>query len=161
MRTPVAIAAIATGSLLGLGVATFDHAEGTSYLSTDPRACVNCHIMRPQYDAWHKSSHHALAGCVDCHLPADFPANYLAKARNGWHHSRAFTAQDFHEPILITPPNAAILQANCVRCHDGLTHTLGAPGAEPHCTACHADVGHSETVGLGGPMRELPPSETP
>ena len=35
----------------GIGVFTFVYAKGFSYLSTDPRACVNCHIMNPQYDA--------------------------------------------------------------------------------------------------------------
>jgi hypothetical protein len=37
-----------------------------SYLSTDPRACVNCHVMNPQYDAWLKSGRrHARQGQVD------------------------------------------------------------------------------------------------
>ena len=47
--------------------------------------------MRPQYNGWLRGSHHDVAGCVDCHLPHDFPDKYIAKARNGWNHSRAFT----------------------------------------------------------------------
>ena len=43
----------------------------------------------------------ATASCVDCHLPHDFVGKYLAKADNGYHHSKGFTLQDFHEPILI------------------------------------------------------------
>jgi cytochrome c nitrite reductase small subunit len=35
----------------GIGAFTFVYAKGFSYLSTDPRACVNCHIMNRQYDA--------------------------------------------------------------------------------------------------------------
>jgi cytochrome c nitrite reductase small subunit len=151
------LAAGCGGILLGLGGATFEYAEGLSYLSTDPAACANCHIMQSQYDSWQKASHHATAVCVDCHLPADFAGKYLAKAVNGWNHSRAFTLQDFPEPIRITPRNAEILQENCVRCHDAVTHGLGprAGGAERSdgCVHCHGSVGHGEPVGLGGPWR--------
>jgi cytochrome c nitrite reductase small subunit len=40
------IIAIVLGVVLGLGAFTFDYGEGLSYFSTDPKACVNCHIMR-------------------------------------------------------------------------------------------------------------------
>lgn len=152
-RTKLALA-VALGVFAGVGLATFRHAEGLSYFSADPRACVNCHIMRPQYDGWQKASHHTAATCVDCHLPASFVPKYVAKARNGWHHSKGFTLQDFDEPISIKPPNAAILQANCVRCHAPLVEGL-APG--PHgareglsCVHCHASVGHGQRAGVGG-----------
>lgn len=39
------------GFFLGISAYTFVYAEGASYLSTDPRACANCHIMWPQYDS--------------------------------------------------------------------------------------------------------------
>ena len=78
-----ALVAATLGVFVGTGVVTFQHAEGLSYLSTDPRACVNCHIMRSQYDSWQKASHHNWARCVDCHLPHDFVPKYIAKARNG------------------------------------------------------------------------------
>ena len=39
----------------GVGAFTFVYAKGFSYLSTDPRACVTCHVMNEQYDAWLKS----------------------------------------------------------------------------------------------------------
>lgn len=149
-----ALAAAAVGLLAGVGTVTFGYAEGLSYLSTDPLACANCHIMQPQYDSWQKSSHHAAAGCVDCHLPAGFPEKYLSKAENGWNHSRAFTLQDFPEPIVITPKNAEILHANCLRCHADLVHdqALGSTEGAPRCARCHAAVGHGDAVGLGGPM---------
>ena len=40
------------GVLAGLGGYTFHYAAGTSYFSADSAACVNCHIMREQYDGW-------------------------------------------------------------------------------------------------------------
>ncbi|HEY6880518.1 MAG TPA: NapC/NirT family cytochrome c, partial [Polyangiales bacterium] len=89
---------VAIGVAAGVGMYTFRYAEGLSYLSRDPRACVNCHIMNRQYDGWTKASHHGVAVCVDCHLPHSFFAKYLAKAENGWRHSKEFTAQTFFEP---------------------------------------------------------------
>ena len=111
--------------------------------------------MQPQYDSWQKSSHHAVAVCVDCHLPHDFLGKYIAKADNGWHHSKGFTLQDFHEPIMIKAPNARILQDNCLACHEDMVHELvvgvNGPAEEVRCVHCHVTVGHGETTGLGGP----------
>lgn len=147
----------AVGMLLGLGAYTFHFAEGLSYFSTDPAACANCHIMQSQYDSWQKSSHHAVAACVDCHLPHTFIDKYVAKAENGYHHSTGFTFQNFHEPIMIKEKNSRILQRNCVYCHEELVDEL-APSAHAGtetlaCVHCHQSVGHGETAGLGGPER--------
>jgi cytochrome c nitrite reductase small subunit len=157
--------AVAVGLAAGIGAYTFRYAQGLSYFSADPKACVNCHIMRSQYDGWQKASHHAVAVCIDCHLPHDFISKYLAKAENGWRHSEKFTTQSFAEPILVQARGREILQANCVQCHAPLVEQL-APG--PHgggdtvsCVHCHANVGHGERAGLGGPFRneELRPPE--
>lgn len=148
--------AVSAGLLVGLGGFGFRYAEGFSYFSTDPRACANCHIMNSQYDSWQKSSHHAAAKCVDCHLPEAFIPKYLAKASNGWHHSKGFTLQDFAEPIRIKPGNSAILQENCVRCHAPLVAELvgdaHARKGGVECVHCHANVGHGERAGLGGAL---------
>jgi cytochrome c nitrite reductase small subunit len=137
---------VTAGLLVGVGAYTFHYGQGFSYLSTDPAACANCHIMQDQYDSWLGSSHTHVAGCADCHLPEPFPRNYVAKAVNGWNHSWAFTFQNFHEPIQMTKWNQELLQENCVRCHDTLLH--GVVGAEQGpqdmvtCARCHAGVGH-------------------
>ena len=152
---PVVLLAVLIGVLLGVGGYTFLYAEGLSYMSDDPEVCINCHIMQPQYDSWQKSSHHAVAVCVDCHLPHDFLGKYIAKADNGWHHSKGFTLQNFHEPIMIKGPNARILQDNCLACHADIVHELvvgvNGPAEEVGCVRCHVTVGHGETTGLGGP----------
>jgi cytochrome c nitrite reductase small subunit len=79
------------GLLAGLGGYTFYYAHGASYFSNDPRACVNCHIMREQYDGWQKSSHHAVATCNSCHTPHEVIPKYLTKLENGFWHSKGFT----------------------------------------------------------------------
>lgn len=146
MRATGIALALLVGLTLGLGAFTFSYAEGLSYFSTDPAACANCHIMNEQYDSWQKASHHGVAKCVDCHLPHEFVPKYLAKAENGYFHSKGFTFQDFHEPIMIKKKNARILKENCVTCHDALAHALlsSAPGEleSVDCVHCHASVGH-------------------
>lgn len=143
------------GTVAGMGLFTFHYAEGLSYFSTDPAACANCHIMEPQYDSWQKASHHTVATCVDCHLPQDFIPKYIAKAENGYYHSKGFTLQDFHEPIVIKESNRRLLQDNCLRCHTDLVHDL-VPGStsDPknflQCVHCHSSVGHGDRAGLGG-----------
>ncbi len=89
----LAIAAfMLAGTFVGTGVFTFVHAKGHTYLSDDPAVCVNCHVMRDQYDGWRRGSHHAQATCNDCHLPHDNPIHALyVKASNGYRHSQAFT----------------------------------------------------------------------
>ena len=145
--------AVLLGVLVGLGSFTFLYGEGISYFSTDPKACMNCHIMRPQFESWQKSSHHTAAKCIDCHLPHSFVPKYIAKADNGYRHSKAFTLEDFHEPIQMTKRNRQILQANCLACHGELVHPLvaGATSADNaiSCVHCHADVGHGPRAGLG------------
>lgn len=131
---------------VGIGAFTFVYAKGFSYLSTDPRACVNCHVMNQQYDAWLKSGHRHVATCVECHLPHAGLAKWAAKADQGFRHSAAFTLQNFKEPIEITPRDRLIVQANCVRCHEDFVHAVfaspGPPRQELDCLHCHARAGH-------------------
>lgn len=152
-----AIAMVLIGIPMGVGMFTMHYSGATAYLSDDPNVCASCHIMNSQLDSWQKSSHHATATCVDCHLPADFVGKYAAKALNGYHHSKAFTLQDFHEPIMITERNAEILQENCLRCHGELLHDSTLAGAQGddalRCVHCHRSVGHGEWLGLGGSDR--------
>lgn len=149
--------AILMGVLSGVSVFTFQYAEGFSYFSSNPRACVNCHIMQPQFDSWQKASHHGVATCVDCHLPHSGLSKWLAKADNGYRHSRAFTLQDFHEPIMITESNSRILQDNCLSCHGGMLHDIVAGATTDsdaiRCVHCHRSAGHGQPAGLGGPDR--------
>ena len=48
-----------------VGSYTFVYAKGYSYLTNDPAACANCHIMSEHFAAWTKSSHRAVAVCND------------------------------------------------------------------------------------------------
>lgn len=145
-RWVLGLLSILVGTAAGAGAYTFFYAKGLSYLSSDPKACVNCHIMREQYDGWQKASHHAVATCADCHIPHSFIAKWMTKGLNGYHHSEAFTFQDFHEPIQIKKGNSAILNANCLYCHKEYVREITAHrvvnDGELNCVRCHDHVGH-------------------
>ena len=69
-HTSIVIVAGVLGAALGLGAYTFAYARGWAYMTDDPQACNNCHVMNEQYDGWIKSSHRSVAVCNDCHVPA-------------------------------------------------------------------------------------------
>jgi len=140
---------------LGLGAYTFAYARGWSYLTDEPRACANCHVMNEQYDGWVKSSHRAVATCNDCHTPPDLVGKYATKASNGFWHSFAFTTGDFPEPIRIAGRNRRVTEAACRHCHRDLVQALAAPTDEGRqalaCLRCHNSVGHLELGAVSGP----------
>lgn len=134
------------GILVGLGAYTFSYAEGSSYLSDDPAACVNCHVMQEQFDGWNNSSHKAVATCNDCHTPHTFLNKWLVKGLNGWNHSKAFTLGNFPNPIRIRPFNAKVALNNCIDCHEGVISQTSLPElhADQSCVSCHGNVGHGD-----------------
>ena len=143
------------GIALGVGFFTFVYARGYSYLSNDPTACANCHIMDDHFAGWLKSSHKSAAVCNDCHTPSGFFAKYATKASNGLWHSVAFTTGNFPDPIRIKHSNLEVTEEACMKCHEDITAAI-VPG--PHltgvstrampeegalaCVHCHDNVGH-------------------
>ena len=141
---PVVIA-VMVGVLGGLGAFTFGYGEGSAYLSNNPEACANCHVMQGHYDSWTASGHSHVAVCNDCHLPPDFVGKWVTKMDNGFFHSLAFTTGDFPEPIRIKPRNRRVTQRACLGCHsDFVNHMLplDEDGEMLLCVSCHSDVGH-------------------
>jgi cytochrome c nitrite reductase small subunit len=140
--------ATALGIAAGIGSYTFGYAEGASYLTNDPEACANCHVMEEQHDAWHASSHGKFATCNDCHAPHDFVGKYYCKSRNGFFHSLAFTTGNFPDNIQMHEYNKGVVEDNCRHCHQQVVHqiekrpTLGGKEERVSCIKCHDDVGH-------------------
>ena len=137
---------IMLGVLCGVGAFTFGYGKGASYLSGDPQACINCHVMQDHFDAWQHSSHHRVAGCNDCHLPHHPIKKWIVEGDNGFNHSLAFTLQNFHDPIQIKPRNRRVTHAACLHCHERMVHDMlpeDPDGEAPACIHCHADVGHA------------------
>jgi len=136
---------ITIGLAAGVGGYTFVYARGASYLTNDPAACANCHIMREYYDAWLKSSHRAVAVCNDCHTPSDVVGKYASKMANGFRHSLAFTTGRFPEPLQITTRNHRVTENACRTCHQEIVETIEAThhlSGTLSCVRCHSSVGH-------------------
>lgn len=136
---------LALGLLMGLGGFTFIYARGASYLTNDPNACVNCHVMQEQFSGWTTSSHRSVAVCNDCHAPHDLIGKYVTKARNGFWHSFYFTFGGYPDPIRITPRNADITEHACRSCHADIVMAIDTHPRENrtlNCVPCHRNVGH-------------------
>ena len=142
------------GIVLGLSGYTFYYAKGYSYLLDNPDACVNCHVMRENYNAWQVSPHRFVT-CNGCHVPHNFLGKYATKVEHGMRHSYVFTFEN-PQVIRIKESGKDIVESNCVRCHammvstivhgdvTSLNPTLHGGIKERRCFECHQGMGHAE-----------------
>jgi cytochrome c nitrite reductase small subunit len=137
---------VSAGALAGIGLFTFGYARGAAYLTNDPAACANCHVMREQLESWQRSSHRKAAVCNDCHTPPGFIGKYSTKALNGFFHSLAFTTQNFPDQIQIGGRNLRITEQSCLKCHEDIVMqirgTRTVHTGQVSCVQCHSRVGH-------------------
>jgi cytochrome c nitrite reductase small subunit len=132
---------------IGVGTFTFGYGKGWAYLTNNPAACANCHVMQDHYDSWLNSSHENVATCNDCHLSHHPIGQWMTKADNGFFHSLAFTTGDYHQPIRIKERNSRVAQNACLFCHGEFVHQMlpvEKGGDMLSCVHCHSDVGHSQ-----------------
>jgi cytochrome c nitrite reductase small subunit len=141
------------GIFCGLGLYALYISKAPSYLSDDPQACINCHVMNPQFYDWAHSSHRMVATCNDCHVPHNnILAKYFFKAQDGLRHATIFTLRTEPQVIYIRDAGKKAVQQNCIRCHE---RTVGMefmysvqPGYQDHlkdrmCLDCHRQTPHS------------------
>ena len=142
--TAAIVIAIAVGLAAGLGGYTFIYAKGGSYLTNNPAACANCHVMNEQYEGWTRSSHHNVATCNDCHTPPGIIGKYATKMTNGFWHSFYFTTGNFHEPIQIKSRNRNVTEKACRKCHQEIVEAIESrsEAGATSCIRCHNSVGH-------------------
>jgi cytochrome c nitrite reductase small subunit len=154
-------AVVALGLVAGLGAFTFGFARGHSYLTNDPAACANCHIMEDYYAAWQKGSHRVAATCNDCHTPHNLVGKYAVKATNGFFHSLYFTTGRHPDPIRIRPSNRRVTERACRDCHAEITAAI-TPGAHvapavpsgAHDDSWRTHDGRGEAAGRGATEAE-------
>jgi len=132
--------------------------NAASYLSDDPKACMNCHIMAPQYATWQRGSHGRVATCNDCHVPHDTLARkYFFKAQDGTRHSFMFTFHMEPQVIRVHQAGVEVIQENCVRCHENqlsgtslaaTTGKMAVHGEGKLCWDCHRETPHGKVNSL-------------
>ena len=142
MRLTFLIAAVLVGAVLGIGGYTFIYAKGYSYLTNNPAACANCHVMDNYYASWMKGPHHTVAVCNDCHTPHNLLGKYAVKASNGFRHSFYFTSGRYPDAVAITAPSARVTENACRHCHQEIVGAIESHGDRISCIRCHAEVGH-------------------
>ncbi|MDR2639513.1 MAG: cytochrome c nitrite reductase small subunit [Helicobacteraceae bacterium] len=162
-----AIALCAFVVAAGLFVYTIKASKAIDYFGSDPKACINCHVMNISYATWEHSAHKDAATCVDCHLPRGGIGKYIAKARDGFNHAKAFTFDSFDQAIVISEDGAKRVQANCVGCHAAISATIvkdselnarfdehAANGDRP-CWSCHRETPHGAVRALSAAPNNL------
>jgi len=156
------------GVIVGLSAYSTYMSRIHSYLSDDPEACINCHIMDSYYDSWSHSSHREVANCNDCHVPHNNIFNkYYFKAADGLYHSAVFTFRI--EPQVIRPRNASynVIMNNCIRCHEHLNTAIVTTGMHTYnetkegkakaCWDCHQDIPHTKISNISSSPNSLAP----
>jgi cytochrome c nitrite reductase small subunit len=163
---------IISSILLGLVMFLFYVSKAHSYLSDNPKTCMNCHIMAPQYATWNHSSHREVANCNDCHVPHNNIFNkYYFKAKDGMRHAYMFTLRKEPQVIFIHEEGAEVVHNNCIRCHSKLlTDPKLAATVVEHsghrtdrkCWDCHREVPHGRVNSLSSvPNAKVPLPESP
>lgn len=165
---------ILLGIFCGLAGYVYYISNASAYMSSDPQACINCHVMTPQYATWQRSSHHRVASCVDCHVPHDSVfRKYEFKMKDGMRHSTIFTLRKEPQVIQIKKEGIGVVQENCIRCHSSIlqetslhdvTYNDVLKGKGKLCWDCHREVPHSTVHSLSAtPFANVPetPGEAP
>lgn len=145
-----------------------------TYLGDDPSACMNCHIMEPNYATWMHSSHgrDGVATCNDCHVPhQNFAKKYFFKGKDGMRHVAMFVTESETQAIMANMASKEVIMANCVRCHEqlttefvkiGRTESMIGKANEHACWECHRDVPHHGMNSLSAtPNALVPHPESP
>lgn len=155
------LAIVSVAMVLGMFAYVVGESKMLSYLSSDPKVCINCHTMNTHYATWQHSSHRDWATCSDCHLPQDSLVDkMLAKARDGYNHSVAMTLGNYGANLRISTDAASRIQANCIACHQEMVSQLQANSElyesnrdadvpmGRQCWDCHRGLPHGLTRNL-------------
>ncbi len=163
METDNIMKYIAIGSVItviGLFAYVVNAANMVSYLSEDPKVCINCHTMTSHYATWQHSSHRESATCVECHLPQDsFSSKMIAKSLDGAKDFMAMAFGSYSNNIRITDGMAERIQANCISCHKELVSQMiensksyqkngDVSQVDRNCWDCHRKTPHGSTRSL-------------
>jgi len=163
---------VCLGIISGLLIYAFYISRAYSYISDNPKTCVNCHIMAPQYATWGHSAHREVANCNDCHVPHNNVFNkYYFKAKDGMRHATIFTLRNEPQVIFIHEAGQEVVQNNCIRCHTekitdskvlAFTQEYHQYRTDRKCWECHRETPHGRVNSLSSvPYAKVPVPESP
>lgn len=163
---------IALGVLVGGGGLFLYLLRAHTYLTDDPAACVNCHIMGPYYATWFHSSHGRDATCNDCHVPQEnFVKKWAFKGKDGTRHIAVFVTRGEKQVLRANDQSAQVIMNNCIRCHTQLNtefvsagrvdFMMSKVGEGKACWDCHRNSGHSQSSLSTSPDALVPYPDSP
>lgn len=114
-------------------------------MTSTPLFCNSCHVMNDQYEVWFMTGLHRNIKCIDCHLPHENLINHLVwKGIDGTKDMAFFYSGIYAEPIQISDRGKGFIQANCIRCHEGMVSQIAVEGRD--CWSCHRRATHKAAV---------------
>jgi nitrate/TMAO reductase-like tetraheme cytochrome c subunit len=122
----------------------------TMQVTSSPKFCGTCHVMKPYYKSWQTSKHNRIA-CVECHIPPGIGSEFRKK------YEALSMAVRYITGTYGTNPWAEVEDASCLRCHekriiqgrelfkgvlfDHTPHLLELRrGKKLRCTSCHSQI---------------------
>lgn len=161
------IVMVLLGAIVGLAIYIGKAANVASYMTDDPRACINCHVMTTEYITWNHSSHRGVASCNDCHVPHDNVfKQYAFKAKDGLYHATIYTLRTEPQAIVMHEAGQEAVQNNCIRCHaNQVTDAKSVSWVDSHltdrldrtCWECHRETPHGRIKSLASVGFHLEP----
>lgn len=155
------------GAIVALGLYLAKTANVASYLTDDPKACINCHVMTTEYITWNHSSHREVASCNDCHVPHDnVIKKYAFKAKDGLYHASVYTTRTEPQSIIMHEAGREVVQNNCINCHfNQVTDAKSTGWIDSHlsdrlertCWECHRETPHGRVKSLSAIGYHLEP----
>lgn len=86
---------------------------GFVYVSSKPRFCGTCHVLRPYYESWKTSEHGKRGtGCMQCHVAPGF-VNYAKRKLLGIAEVVSYVTQTYDTNLSAEIPDAACLREGC------------------------------------------------
>ena len=169
------LAIIITGVIVGGGALFLYMLRAHTYLTDDPAACVNCHIMGPYYATWFHSSHSRNATCNDCHVPHENAVKkWVFKGMDGMRHVAVFLTHGEKDVVRANGESSEVIMNNCIRCHTQLNtefvstgridYMMSQVGEGKACWDCHRDVPHggsNSAASTSDALVPYPDSPTP
>jgi cytochrome c nitrite reductase small subunit len=141
----------------------FITAAGIS-VTSNPRFCIVCHDMQPEYNAWKKSSHSQIT-CYACHVKPGLVNLIEDKVFVGLPTVVSEITNNYHSPINKgSKVSVEMSNESCLVCHDEIKRKI-TPSAglkmnhKPHlqrgikCTVCHNRVAHRDVKNYEGEQK--------
>ena len=161
-----------SGVIVGGGIFFLYMLRAHTYLTDDPAACVNCHIMGPYYATWFHGAHARNATCNDCHVPHENAFKKWAfKGMDGMRHVSVFLVRGEEQVLQANDKSAEVIMNNCIRCHTQLNtefvstgridFMMSKVGEGKACWDCHRDVSHKGVSLSATPDAIVPYPESP